>query len=53
MAKAIGAACKVGMVVVLDEFQYFTRAKMHSFNSFLQAEVDAMRFANLNRLLKY
>lgn len=49
MAKAIGAACNAGMVVVLDEFQYFTRAKLHAFNSFLQAEVDAMRFANLRR----
>ena len=47
MARAIGEACRMGMVVVLDEFQYFTRAKMHAFNSFLQAEVDALRFANL------
>ncbi len=47
MAKAIGWACRAGMVVVLDEFQYFTRAKMTSFNSFLQAEVDALRNENL------
>lgn len=47
MAKAIGSACKAGMVVVLDEFQYFTRAKMQAFNSFLQAEVDTLRFAPL------
>lgn len=49
MAKAIGAACREGVVVVLDEFQYFTRAKMRSFNSFLQAEVDTLRFDNLKQ----
>lgn len=49
MAKAIGWACRAGMVVVLDEFQYFTRAKMSSFNSFLQAEVDALRNENLKK----
>lgn len=49
MAKAIGWACRAGMVVVLDEFQYFTRAKMSAFNSFLQAEVDALRNENLKQ----
>lgn len=49
MAKAIGTACRKGMVVVLDEFQYFTRAKMYSFNSLLQAEVDELRFDNLKQ----
>lgn len=43
MAQAIGRLCKAGFVVVLDEFQYFTRAKLRAFNSFLQAEVDELR----------
>lgn len=43
MAAAIGALCRAGMVVVLDEFQYFTRAALTSFNSFLQAQVDTLR----------
>ena len=49
MARAIGELCRAGLVVVLDEFQYFTRAALHSFNSFLQAEVDKLRGANLNQ----
>ena len=49
MAAAIGELCRAGMVVVLDEFQYFTRATLHPFNSFLQAEVDKLRGAGLNR----
>src|SRR6202042_1686956 len=39
--------CLAGLVVVLDEFQYFTRATLRSFNSFLQAEVDKLRNAGL------
>jgi AAA+ ATPase superfamily predicted ATPase len=46
MAAAIGMACRSGVIVVLDEFQYFTRAKMRPFNSFLQAAVDELRFNN-------
>ncbi|CAN7766558.1 AAA family ATPase [Variovorax sp. LjRoot84] len=49
MADAIGQLCDAGMVVVLDEFQYFTRAKLHAFNSFLQAQVDRLRNAGLRR----
>src|SRR5262249_20797706 len=49
MAAAIGDLCRAGMVVVLDEFQYFTRAALRPFNSFLQAEVDQLRNAGLNR----
>jgi AAA+ ATPase superfamily predicted ATPase len=49
MAAAIGKLCRAGMVVVLDEFQYFTRAALSPFNSFLQAEVDKLRSAGLNR----
>lgn len=43
MAAAIGTLCRAGMVVVLDEFQYFTRAALSAFNSFLQAQVDTLR----------
>lgn len=43
MAAAIGTLCRAGMVVVLDEFQYFTRAALNAFNSFLQAQVDTLR----------
>lgn len=49
MARAIGALCRAGHVVVLDEFQYFTRAGLRAFNSFLQAEVDALRSAQLTQ----
>ncbi len=49
MAAAIGKLCRIGMVVVLDEFQYFTRAALSPFNSFLQAEVDKLRSVGLNR----
>lgn len=47
MAAAVGKLCAAGFIVVLDEFQYFTRSKLHSFNSFLQAEVDKLRSAQL------
>jgi AAA+ ATPase superfamily predicted ATPase len=47
MSAAIGKLCIAGMVVVLDEFQYFTRATLRAFNSFLQAEVDKLRNAGL------
>jgi len=43
MAHAIGQLCQAGFFVVLDEFQYFTRAKLRAFNSFLQAQVDELR----------
>jgi uncharacterized protein len=49
IAAAIGELCRAGMVVVLDEFQYFTRAALSPFNSFLQAEGDKLRSAGLNR----
>jgi uncharacterized protein len=49
MAAAVGKLCTAGFVVVLDEFQYFTRSKLHAFNSFLQAEVDKLRGAQLRR----
>jgi uncharacterized protein len=43
MSASIGTLCRAGMVVVLDEFQYFNRAALKSFNSFLQAQVDVLR----------
>ncbi len=49
MAHAIGQLCRAGLIVVLDEFQYFTRDKLRPFNSFLQAQVDAMRGAGLKQ----
>lgn len=43
MAKAIATLNRAGIVVVLDEFQYFTSPQLAAFNSFLQAEVDVLR----------
>lgn len=48
MASAIGQLCQAGLVIVIDEFQYFTRAALKSFSSFLQAEVDKLRNSNLS-----
>jgi AAA+ ATPase superfamily predicted ATPase len=42
MARAIGALCQAGIVVVIDEFQYFNRKSLSPFTSLLQAEVDAL-----------
>ncbi|RKJ98603.1 ATP-binding protein [Alicycliphilus denitrificans] len=47
MAASIGRLCAAGFIVVIDEFQYFTRSKLYAFNSFLQAEVDKLRGAQL------
>ncbi|MET3121588.1 AAA+ ATPase superfamily predicted ATPase [Oxalobacteraceae bacterium GrIS 2.11] len=47
MADAIGQLCRAGCLVVIDEFQYFTRTVLHSFCSFLQAQVDKLRNAGL------
>jgi uncharacterized protein len=43
MARAVGNLCQNGLIVVLDEFQYFSRAALRAFNSHLQAEVDRLR----------
>ncbi len=43
MSQAIGDLCRDGLVVVIDEFQYFTRASLRNFNSFLQADIDRLR----------
>lgn len=42
MARAIGALCRAGWVVILDEFQYFNRKSLSAFTSLLQAEVDQL-----------
>ncbi|MDP2249814.1 MAG: DUF234 domain-containing protein [Hydrogenophaga sp.] len=49
MARTIGELCRAGLVVVIDEFQYFTRAVLKSFNSFLQAEVDKLRDSQIKQ----
>lgn len=46
MANAIGALCRAGLLIVIDEFQYFTRAALSSFTSFLQAEIDKLRHSS-------
>ena len=43
MASAVRAMCEEGWIVVMDEFQYFHRAALASFASFLQREVDVLR----------
>lgn len=42
LANAIGTLARAGYVIALDEFQYFTRAHLSDFPSFLQREVDAL-----------
>lgn len=42
MAHVIGDMARAGLVVALDEFQYFARAHVHEFTSHLQAVVDAL-----------
>lgn len=49
MARSINQLCQAGLIVVIDEFQYFTRSALWSFNSFLQAEVDKLRGSNIKQ----
>lgn len=42
MAQAIYELCRTGNVVVLDEFQYFTRQALKAFSSLLQYQVDRL-----------
>lgn len=42
MARIMGALCRAGWIVILDEFQYFNRKSLSAFPSLLQAEVDAL-----------
>lgn len=46
MADVIGLLCRRGLIVVIDEFQYFHRAALSPFSSFLQAKVDRLRDSN-------
>ena len=41
-ARTLGLMARSGFVTVLDEFQYFNRAHLKPFCSFLQAEVDSL-----------
>ncbi len=43
VAAVIGILNRKGIIVVLDEFQYFHRKKLSPFTSFLQAQVDRLR----------
>jgi AAA+ ATPase superfamily predicted ATPase len=43
MAGVISNLCAGGVIVVLDEFQYFNRKKLYDFTSLLQSEVDELR----------
>jgi AAA+ ATPase superfamily predicted ATPase len=43
MARAVGFLCRAGVIVILDEFQYFHRPALYEFTSHLQAEVDKLR----------
>ncbi len=42
LAELIAKLACAGYVVVLDEFQYFNREKLHEFTSHLQAHVDVL-----------
>lgn len=42
LAKSVSAMARSGIVVMLDEFQYFNRDRLKDFCSFLQSEVDAL-----------
>ena len=42
LARLLGLLARAGYLTVLDEFQYFNRAQLRPFCSFLQAEVDTL-----------
>ncbi len=42
LAQSVAALARDGVVVVLDEFQYFNRQALREFNSHLQREVDLL-----------
>lgn len=42
LARTIGALARAGVIVALDEFQYFSRKVLHEFTSYLQAVVDEL-----------
>ncbi|UEM03622.1 hypothetical protein JL101_027335 [Skermanella rosea] len=43
VAQAVGAICRSGCIVVIDEFQYFHRKALYEFTSYLQNDVDRLR----------
>jgi uncharacterized protein len=49
LARLIGSLARDDYTVILDEFQYFNRARLQPFCSFLQAEVDCLA-ADANRV---
>lgn len=42
LARTVGTLARAGYVVVLDEFQYFNRDRLHEFCSHLQGEIDRL-----------
>ncbi len=42
LARLVGLLARAGYLTVLDEFQYFNRAQLRPFCSYLQAEVDTL-----------
>lgn len=42
LVRLVGLLARAGYLTVLDEFQYFNRAQLRPFCSFLQAEVDTL-----------
>lgn len=42
LARLIGELCSAGYIVVIDEFQYFSRRALYEFTSHLQAVVDGL-----------
>src|SRR5206468_9315926 len=42
LARLVGSLARAGYAVVLDRFQYFNRAHLRPFSSFLQAKVDSL-----------
>ena len=43
MAELIAFLCRKGVIVIIDEFQYFHRKSLSAFAAYLQAEVDRLR----------
>lgn len=50
MAIVVGSMCNAGIIVVIDEFQYFHRKKLSPFTSYLQAVVDKLRDSKMGGL---
>ncbi len=46
MANLIEGMCEVGIIIIIDEFQYFHRKSLSEFTSHLQPRVDTLRDTN-------